>query len=243
MLTWHSIHFQYGREPVIDGVDFSASTQTTTAIIGPSGCGKSTLLKLALGLVWPQEGYVAVGGERLTATNVLHVRQQVGYVIQSGGLFPHLSARSNVGLAAKYLKRENQWIDHRIEELAALVQLDSVLLDRSVDDLSGGQRQRVGLMRALMLDPPLLLLDEPLGALDPIVRYELQEQLHALFARLKKTVVLVTHDLAEASFFTDRIVLLRDGRIEQQGSFDELLNQPANDYVATFVRAQRRVHV
>jgi osmoprotectant transport system ATP-binding protein len=160
-------------------------------------------------------------------------------VIQSGGLFPHLTARDNVTLAARHLKREPAWIDARMQELKELVQLQDDVLARYPGDLSGGQRQRVSLMRALMLDPDLLLLDEPLGALDPMVRHGLQDELRALFARLAKSVVLVTHDLAEAAFFADTIVLMREGRIVQQGSYDDLTQRPADDFVRAFLQAQR----
>jgi osmoprotectant transport system ATP-binding protein len=167
------------------------------------------------------------------------MRHRIGYVIQSGGLFPHLTARDNVTLAARYLKRPSTWIESRVSELVELVQLSQDVLARFPGDLSGGQRQRVSLMRALMLDPDLLLLDEPLGALDPMVRHGLQDDLRALFARLKKTVLLVTHDLAEAAFFADTIVLMREGRIAQQGSYRDLIHAPADEFVRAFLKAQR----
>jgi osmoprotectant transport system ATP-binding protein len=211
----------------------------TTALIGPSGCGKSTLLKLVAGLVWPQHGRVSINGEVVTPTSIQRIRQRIGYVIQSGGLFPHMTARDNVTLAARYLQRDTTWIASRIEELIELVQLSPEVLERYPGDLSGGQRQRVSLMRALMLEPDLLLLDEPLGALDPMVRHGLQDELRALFARLKKSVLLVTHDLAEAAFFSDTIVLMREGRIVQQGSYQDLVNSPVDEFVRAFLRAQR----
>jgi osmoprotectant transport system ATP-binding protein len=173
---------------------------------------------------------------------VLALRRRIGYVIQSGGLFPHLSAEDNVTLAARYLRREKSWIEARIAELAELVQLPRDTLRRFPGDLSGGQAQRVSLMRALMLDPAVLLLDEPLGALDPMVRYGLQEDLRRLFARLKKSVLLVTHDMAEAAFFSQHLVLMRAGRVVQQGSYEDLVKSPAEDFVREFVRAQRGFH-
>ncbi|MET0656613.1 MAG: ATP-binding cassette domain-containing protein [Steroidobacteraceae bacterium] len=223
-------------------MDLKIERASTTAIVGPSGSGKSTLLKLAIGLLWPSRGHVRINGEVLSTDNALALRQRIGYVIQTGGLFPHVSARDNVGLMARHLKRSASEIDARINELAELVQLDRTMLERQPQALSGGQRQRVSLMRALMLDPPLLLLDEPLGALDPMVRYELQNDLRRLFAQLGKTVVLVTHDLAEASFFADRVVLLRDGHIVQQGRYEDLAQAPADPFVTEFLRAQRRLH-
>jgi osmoprotectant transport system ATP-binding protein len=210
-----------------------------TALIGPSGCGKSTLLRLIVGLVMPDAGRVAIGGETLTRENVARLRHSIGYVIQEGGLFPHLTAEENVALLPRFLRREPSWIASRIAELAELTRLPPAGLKRFPRDLSGGQRQRVGIMRALMLDPPLLLFDEPLGALDPITRYELQEELKRIFSALGKTVVLVTHDMHEAAFFADDIVLMREGRIVQRGSAADLLERPTEPFVREFLRAQR----
>jgi ABC-type Na+ transport system ATPase subunit NatA/biotin carboxyl carrier protein len=157
------------------------------------------------------------------------------------GMFvtPHLTARANVALMARRLGRDDP---ARVSELAGLVRLDEALLDRYPSELSGGQRQRVSLMRALMLDPAVLLLDEPLGALDPMVRADLQRDLRDIFRNLKKTVVMVTHDLAEAAYFADHVVLMRDGRIEQEGAFKALIDAPATDFVRDFVNAQRELH-
>jgi osmoprotectant transport system ATP-binding protein len=217
------------------------AAQRTTVLIGPSGCGKSTLLRLIVGLVRPDSGQVWIGGDELRADNIERLRHGIGYVIQDGGLFPHLPAGRNVGLLARYLGRPAAWIEARIGQLAELVRIPVRLLEHFPRELSGGQRQRVSLMRALMLDPPVLLLDEPLGALDPVTRYELQEELKRVFAALAKTVVLVTHDMNEAAHFADQIVLLRSGRIVQAGTFDEFLTSPAEDYVREFIRAQRTI--
>jgi osmoprotectant transport system ATP-binding protein len=211
----------------------------TTVLIGPSGCGKSTLLRMLLGLLQPDRGRVLFHGEALTPANADAVRHRVGYVIQDGGLFPHLTAEQNVALLARYLGRSESWIAQRISELIALTRIDADALGRYPRELSGGQRQRVGLMRALMLDPEALLLDEPLGALDPITRAELQAELKTLFAQLGKTVVMVTHDMSEAALFADEIVLLRAGRIVQRGQLADLLQRPAEPYVHDFIRAQR----
>jgi osmoprotectant transport system ATP-binding protein len=154
-------------------------------------------------------------------------------------LFPHLTARQNVALLAKFTGWKAADIDVRISELSELVQIPPHLLHNYPSALSGGQRQRISLMRALMLNPKVLLLDEPLGALDPITRYELQESLRQIFADLKKTVVLVTHDMGEAAHFGDNIVLMRSGAIVQQGTFEDLLKWPAEAYVSEFIRAQR----
>jgi osmoprotectant transport system ATP-binding protein len=226
----------------LDRLSLSIAAGEMVALIGPSGCGKSTLLKAVIGLVRPSSGRVAIDGVGLQPSNELELRRRVGYVIQSGGLFPHLSSVDNITLAARYLRRDAKWIDGRVDELADLVQLRREVLHRFPTNLSGGQSQRVGLMRALMLDPAVLLLDEPLGALDPMVRHGLQEELRALFERLRKTVVLVTHDMAEAAFFANRLVLMRNGRIVQEGTYRDLATAPAEEFVSEFVRAQRGVY-
>ncbi|MGH8632317.1 MAG: ATP-binding cassette domain-containing protein, partial [Burkholderiales bacterium] len=165
----------------------------TTVVIGPSGCGKTTLMRLMLGLTVADGGSVAVAGEQLTPANADTLRHRVGYVIQEGGLFPHLTAGRNVTLMARFLGRSLGDIERRCSELADLARIPLDLLARYPRELSGGQRQRVALMRALMLDPPALLLDEPLGALDPMTRHALQGDLKQIFEQLRKTVVLVTH--------------------------------------------------
>lgn len=242
MITFENVSHAYPHVVAIDGVSLRVDAGETVALIGPSGCGKSTLLKLAAGLIWPREGRIVVNGAQLQPDNVLQMRQRIGYVIQSGGLFPHLTAENNVTLAARYLRRGKEWIDARIVELAELVQLPRETLARYPGDLSGGQRQRVSLMRALMLDPAVLLLDEPLGALDPMVRHGLQEDLRRLFERLRKSVLLVTHDMAEAAFFSRHLVLMRAGRVVQQGTYRDLARAPAEDFVRDFVQAQRGLH-
>jgi osmoprotectant transport system ATP-binding protein len=161
----------------------------------------------------------------------------MGYVIQEGGLFPHLTAYGNAALMAKHLGWEPTRIKRRIEELRTLMRLPEATLERYPRLMSGGQRQRVGLIRALMLDPELLLLDEPLGALDPITRSELQTDLKLIFSELKKTVLVVTHDLSEAAFFGDFIAIVREGQILQQGTLDELTHAPSDEYITRFVRA------
>jgi osmoprotectant transport system ATP-binding protein len=208
-------------------------------LIGPSGCGKSTLLRIIIGLIEPDQGQVLIGGEQLTPANVMELRRKMGYVIQDGGLFPHLSAVDNVGLLARYLGWSKPEIRQRAAELAELTRLPSGALDKYPAQLSGGQRQRLGIMRALMLDPEVILLDEPMGALDPLVRFDLQEDLRKIFQSLGKTVVMVTHDMGEAGFFGDRVLLLGAGRIVQDGTLEELIDAPADEFVERFITAQR----
>jgi osmoprotectant transport system ATP-binding protein len=214
----------------------------TAVLIGPSGCGKSTLLKLIVGLAAPDSGGVWIGDTQMTPANALELRKSIGYVIQDGGLFPHMSARDNVSLVARFLGWDTARCDARICELADLVRLDAGLLGRFPSQMSGGQRQRVGIMRALMLDPPVLLLDEPMGALDPLVRAKLQDDLRKIFHEHEKVVVMVTHDLGEAGFFAEkagRILLLGGGRVIQSGTIDDLIHRPANGFVEEFVKAHR----
>jgi osmoprotectant transport system ATP-binding protein len=229
----------YGKTVALRPTTLSIPSGRTTVLIGPSGCGKSTLLRLLLGLIWPDTGEVRFDSERLDRDNVREVRIRTGYVVQDGGLFPHLTARDNVALVARQLGWVRERVSNRVAELASLVRLPIDALDRYPAQLSGGQRQRVGLMRALMLDPPVLLLDEPMGALDPLVRADLRADLKTIFRDLGKTVVLVTHDLPEAAVLGDRIVLMRDGTVVQEGPMAELESDPADPFVTRFIQAQR----
>lgn len=229
----------FGDLKALSGIELSIPNGQTTVLIGPSGCGKSTLIRLMVGLVWPDVGTVMLDGQALKQENVLALRQKMGYVIQEGGLFPHLTAQENVALMANYLGWTQDRIDSRIEELAALTHFPADGLTRFPGELSGGQRQRVGLMRALMLDPAVLLLDEPLGALDPMIRADLQSDLRSIFQTLGKTVVMVTHDIGEAGFFGDQIVLMREGKIVQIGNLKDLVQHPENEFVTQFINAQR----
>jgi osmoprotectant transport system ATP-binding protein len=210
----------------------------TVALVGPSGAGKSTLLRLLLGLVAPDAGEVLFTGRAIGAGDDA-ARRRVGYVVQGGALFPHLTCEGNVALVARHLGMARAEARERIRHLARLARIDEDSLGRYPAQLSGGQAQRIGVMRALMLDPEVLLLDEPLGALDPLTRAELQDDLRQLFAALGKTVLLVTHDLAEALFLARRLVLMRDGRVVQDGTLEELLRAPADPFVTRFLRAQR----
>ncbi|AKT37639.1 ATP-binding cassette domain-containing protein [Chondromyces crocatus] len=239
MLEARAICKSYRGQPVLHPLSVSFEAGRTTALIGPSGCGKSTLLRILIGLVSADRGEVFVAGERFTPESARRLRHRMGYVIQEGGLFPHLSARDNVTLLASHLGWSAERMAERIATLRALVRLPEEALARFPGQLSGGQRQRVSLMRALMLDPEVLLLDEPMGALDPMIRAELQADLKEVFAALGKAVALVTHDLGEAAYLAHEILLLREGHVIQRGSFDELLKAPADTFVTRFVQAQR----
>jgi osmoprotectant transport system ATP-binding protein len=226
---------RYGARVALGPVELAVPRAQTVALLGPSGSGKSTLLRVLLGLIRPDEGSVGFDG----APPDRAARLRMGTVIQEGGLFPHLTARDNVALMPRQLGWPSARVDERVAALAELARLPADALARYPAQLSGGQRQRVALMRALALDPEALLLDEPLGALDPLIRAELQDELREIFAGLGKTVIFVTHDLAEAAFFAGRIVLLADGAIVQDGPIAALLERPATPFVTRFVRAQR----
>jgi osmoprotectant transport system ATP-binding protein len=233
---------RYGSRVALETLSLEFRAGCTTVLVGPSGCGKSTILRMIVGLVTPDTGTVCIADQTVTPDNVERARHAIGYVIQEGGLFPHLTAEENVTLLARHLRTASDAMRVRVGELAALVRIPADALERYPQQLSGGQRQRIGIMRALMLDPPLILLDEPLGALDPVTRYELQTDLKGIFEQLGKTVVLVTHDMAEAAYFADEIALLRDGRVLQRGTLDDFARRPADPYVTRFMQAQR-VHV
>jgi osmoprotectant transport system ATP-binding protein len=239
MFRLDSVFKSYGGERVLDGVSLAIPAGNTTALIGPSGSGKSTLCGLLTGLVKPDAGVVYFRDQDISRGSIRELRQRIGYVIQDGGLFPHLTGRANVSLMAAHLDWSKREIASRIDELLDLARLSPAVLARYPVEMSGGERQRVALVRALMLDADVLLLDEPLAALDPMVRAELQQELAKIFWRLRKTVILITHDLAEAAFFSERIVLLRKGRVVQTGSISELQDSPAEDFVGQFVRAQQ----
>lgn len=232
---------RFGINVALAPTDLAFERGKTTVLIGPSGCGKSTVLRLIVRLLRPDAGSITYGDETTTEENISTLRHRMGYVIQEGGLFPHLTARDNVLLMARHLRRSEAASEERLSELCALTRFPADGLTRYPGELSGGQRQRVSLMRALALSPELLLLDEPLGALDPMVRAALQRDLKEIFERLGQTAILVTHDLAEAAYLGDTIVLMNEGRIVQQGTLTDLRERPADGFVTEFLDAQRNL--
>jgi len=238
-LSLRDLTKSYDGHAAISDVSLDVAPRTTLALVGPSGSGKSTVLRLVVGLLAPDRGEVLVGGTAMNQASMRALRLRMGYVIQEGGLFPHLTAFENVALMGRELRWSEERVRGRVAELAALVGLPMEWLARYPAQLSGGQRQRVGIMRALLLDPEVLLLDEPLGALDPLIRARLQEDLRDIVRRLQKTALLVTHDMAEAAYLGDEIALLRDGHVIQRGTARDLLERPADPFVSEFIRAQR----
>jgi len=231
---------RYGTGAAVDGIDLTFASGRTTALLGPSGCGKSTVLRLLVALVTPEGGEISVDGRPLSSHDIEALRQRIGYVIQDGGLFPHLTAAENVTLMARYLRWDPARAARRLQELAALTRFPTDALDRYPNELSGGQAQRVAIMRALLLDPEVLLLDEPLSALDPLVRTELRDDLRGIFRSLAKTVIVVTHDVGEAAHLADVVVLMRAGRVVQQGPFETLASSPADPFVTAFLATGNR---
>lgn len=239
MFSLTNVSKSFGNVQVLKPTTVQFRTGESTVLIGPSGCGKSTLLRILVGLIAPDSGTIEFDGTQLTTKNIENLRLRMGYVIQDGGLFPHLTARQNVGLLASHLGWDKDKVRSRVDELADLTRLTVAALDRYPAQLSGGQRQRIGIMRALVLDPAVILLDEPMGALDPMVRFDLQEDLRKIFRTLGKTSIMVTHDMGEAAFFGDRVMMLGEGEIVQEGRLDEMISNPINAYVAKFINAQR----
>lgn len=239
-IALEAVSKRYGDARVVDRVDLAVARGASLALVGPSGSGKSTLLRLAIGLVAPDAGRVAIDGEPMTRASSTRLRRAMGYVIQEGALFPHMTARRNAALVAAELGWDTVRIAARVDELRDLVQLPRDAMDRLPSELSGGQRQRVGIMRALFLDPAIVLMDEPLGALDAIVRARLRRDLAAIFARLRKTLLLVTHDLGEAEELASELAVVDGGRIVQRGAAAELRARPATSLVAELVAAASR---
>ncbi len=239
MIALDGVTKSYGAKAVLKNVSLRLAAGQTHVLLGSSGCGKSTLLRLMLGLIEPDAGTITLDGERVTPRSQRRLARRVGYVIQDGGLFPHLDAEANVSLAARTCGWDSKRVRARIDALASLIGLGRAELSRPPSRLSGGQKQRVALMRALMMDPPALLLDEPLGALDPIARTTLRRELKRIFNALRKTVVIVTHDIGEAAFFGHTVTLLDGGVIAQHGAFPDLAERPAGPFVAEFINAQR----
>lgn len=239
MLTLKDLTRSFSGRVILDHINLSFAPKQTHVLIGASGSGKTTLLRLILGLDRPSAGAIELDGARLDGDSQTAWARKIGYVPQNAGLFPHLTAADNVTLVARTLGWSKTEAGARLEELRQTTGLEPELLRRFPKQLSGGQQQRIAIMRAAFLDPKIMILDEPLGALDPILRSDLQEQLKEIFNRLGKTVLMVTHDLGEAAFFGHTITLLNEARVEQTGTIEDFMERPASPYVARFIGAQR----
>jgi osmoprotectant transport system ATP-binding protein len=238
MLEFRGVSKSFDGTIVVHPFDLSIEPGEVVVLLGPSGCGKTTILRMVAGLVAPTTGQITVDSIPLTNQTVSAVRRKLGYVIQEGGLFPHLTAVENVTLMPRHDGWPRKQVDEKLTQLVQMTQFPTSGLDRYPNELSGGQRQRLSLMRALFLGPRILLLDEPLGALDPLIRAGLQRDLNDVFSRTAATVLLVTHDLVEAGRFADRVCVMNAGRIVQQGPFSEILENPGDEFVREFVSSQ-----
>jgi osmoprotectant transport system ATP-binding protein len=224
----------------VDDLNLQIPEGMTVALIGPSGCGKTTTMRMVNRLVDPTSGRILVNGEDVTRVDPVPLRRHIGYVIQQVGLFPHMTIAQNIAAVPKLLGWDQSRIIRRTDELLHLVGLEpGEMRGRYPSQLSGGQRQRVGVARALAADPPVLLMDEPFGALDPIARTLLQAEFRQILKRVRKTVVLVTHDLDEATRLGDRIAIMRNGRLVQYDTPDVVLSHPADAFVESFVGIDR----
>jgi osmoprotectant transport system ATP-binding protein len=225
------------QDPAVEGVSLTIPAGEIVMFVGPSGCGKTTTLKMINRLIEPTDGKIVINGEDVTDMDGDKLRRQIGYVIQAGGLFPHMTVASNIAIVPKMLGWDKQRIKERVDELLELVSLDpEVYRDRYPKELSGGQQQRVGVARALAADPPVLLMDEPFGAVDPITRQRLQDELLNIQAELHKTIVCVTHDFDEAMKLGDWIAVFDEGaHLVQYDSPERILAQPANEFVESFI--------
>lgn len=226
--------------PAVDGVTLTVPEGEICIFIGPSGCGKTTMMRMINRLLPITSGKVMVGGQNILDMDQIELRRSIGYAIQQIGLFPNMTVRDNIAVVPNLLNWDKSRIDGRVDELLDLVNLEpAVFRTRYPRELSGGQAQRIGVARAMAADPTYMLMDEPFGAIDPINRAVLQDEFLKIQAKLKKTIIFVTHDIDEAIKMGDRICLLRDGALEQYGTPDELLGQPKNDFVKDFVGADR----
>ncbi len=232
--------FPGSARPAVDRLDLDVPDGTTCVLIGPSGCGKTTTMRIVNRLIEPSSGRIVVEGQDVTRADAVELRRRIGYVIQQVGLFPHMTIAQNVATVPQLLGWPGSRIADRVEEMLSLVGLEPAQFrDRYPRHLSGGQRQRVGVARALAADPPVMLMDEPFGAVDPIVRAGLQAELLGILRRLAKTVIFVTHDIDEAIRMGDLIAIMKDGRLVQCAPPEELLSSPKDAFVADFVGADR----
>lgn len=242
MLTFNQVTKVYdGGTKAVDNFNLEINKGEFIVFIGPSGCGKTTTMKMINRLINTSEGSILLEGEDIRDKDVVELRREIGYVIQQIGLFPHMTIAENISLVPKLLKWPEKKRYERAKELLKLVNMDQEYLERYPHELSGGQQQRIGVLRALAADPPLILMDEPFGALDPITKDGLQEEFKSLQQDLGKTIVFVTHDMDEAIKLADRIVIMKDGEIVQFDTPDEILRNPANEFVENFLGKHRLI--
>ncbi len=239
MIKVENLSKNFGAVNAVDDISFDVAEGEKLILLGTSGCGKTTTLKMINRLIEPTAGKIKVNGESIDQQSPEQLRRGIGYVLQNTGLFPHYTVAENIAVVAQLLRWDKKRIADRIHELMQKLHLPAGYLDVYPNQLSGGQQQRVGLARALMADPPVLLMDEPFGALDPVTRFKIRKEFKDLDELKRKTIVMVTHDVQEAFDLADRICLMDKGRIVQNGTPAELLFKPADDFVIEFLKEQR----
>jgi osmoprotectant transport system ATP-binding protein len=239
MIVAEHLRKDFGKTAAVDDISFEVKEGETLVLLGTSGCGKTTTLKMINRLTEPSGGRISVNGKDVLDQNPDQLRRGIGYVLQNNGLFPHYSVAENMAIVPKLLKWDQQKIAQRTQTLLEKLHLPEKYLNLYSNELSGGQQQRVGLARALMADPPVLLMDEAFGALDPITRAAIRKEFKKLDEFRRKTIIMVTHDVQEAFEMADRICLMDAGKIKQIGTPAELLFNPADDFVASFLDDQR----
>lgn len=241
MIEVRNLTKEFNSHKVVNDISFTVPEGKTLIIIGKSGCGKTATLKMINRLIEPSSGKILIGGKDIKDENPHNLRKHIGYVIQNVGLFPHYTVEQNISVVPNLLKWDKKEISLRVKSLMELVGLDSnEFLKRYPHDLSGGQKQRVGIARALAADPPIVLLDEPFGALDPITRRQLREEFITLESLVHKTMIFVTHDVIEAFELGDKICLMNKGKIEQIGTQKDLFFNPASQFVKDFIEYERK---
>lgn len=241
MISLKNVNKNFKSNKVIQDISLTIPDGEVCILLGSSGCGKTTLLRLICGLIIPDSGSVEIEGVSVSSLSGQERAKKLGYIIQEGGLFNHLSVRENIMLPIKILKLNKKQAELNLDKYLTMVNLESAILDKYPLELSGGQRQRAALLRSLIHDPKILLMDEPMSALDPMVRSTLQQDLKRIFSVKKKTVVIVTHDLHEASVLADKIFFVHGGQIEQTGTFLNLIKSPANNFIKEFVQSQATI--
>ncbi len=240
MIEFKNITKNFKGNQVLKGINLKIETGEFVAIIGESGCGKTTLLKMINLLIEPSSGEILIDNEDITKYNVIDLRRRIGYVIQQTGLFPHMTIKENIEIIPKLQKVDKKILDEKTNNTMSMVGLDpEKYLNRYPTELSGGQQQRVGVARAFITDPEIILMDEPFSALDPITRSDLQDELVSLHSNLKKTIVFVTHDMDEAVKVADKICIMKNGKILQYDTPENILKNPVDDYVSNFVGKNR----
>lgn len=236
MIKFEAVSKIYGDKKAVDNVSFNINEGEFFVLIGPSGCGKTTTLKMINRLIPLSEGFIYFNDKPISDYDVAEMRWDIGYVLQQIALFPHMTIKENIAQVPEMKKWKKKDIAYRVDELLTMVGLDpEAYRDRYPSELSGGQQQRIGVIRALASDPPVVLMDEPFSALDPISRKNLQDDLLELQSQIKKTIVFVTHDIEEAMKMGDRICLLNQGHVEQIGTTEDFIHRPKNDFVKSFI--------